>query len=67
MIERDVATIRNDAIDELDFARFERQGRVSLVELLLGGLVECGKLLFEDIIFVNCDNAKSPAGASKIL
>ena len=67
MVERHVATVGNDAIDELDLAWLERQRPITLVERLYRGLGQFGDHLVEDVVFVNGDGAKPPAGATEIL
>ena len=67
VIERDVAAVGDDPIDELDAPRLERQRRVALVERLRNRVGMGGNLLVEDVVLVQGDDAQAPAGAAEIL
>ena len=67
VIERDVAAVGDDPIDELDRPRLERQRRVALVERLRDVVRKRGNRLVEDVVLVQGDDAQPPAGAAEVL
>src|SRR4051794_10006339 len=67
MIEGDVATIRNDAIDKLELARLEHQGAVPFVESAQLRVRKLGKHPIVDVVLVDRDNPEPPPRATKIL
>ena len=52
VVERHIAAVGDDAIDELELARFERQCAIALVERLNVGIRQFGDHLVEDVVFV---------------
>ena len=67
VVERHVAAVGDDAVDELHLARLERQRAVALVERLHVGVRQLGDHLVEDVVLVDCDDAEPPAGAAEVL
>ena len=67
VIETDVAAVGDDAIDELELARLERDRAVALVQRLHMLVRQLGDHLVEDVVLVDRDDAQPPAGAAEIL
>src|SRR5262245_28671831 len=66
MIEADVAAVRNDPVDELELARFERYRAISLVKSLDMLVGKLGDHLVEHIVFMDRDHPEPPAGGAEI-
>lgn len=67
MVERHVAAVGDDPVDELDVARRRGQRDVALLEDLLDVLGMRLDLLVEDVVGGDRDHAGPPAGAAEIL
>ena len=67
MIQRDVAAVGDDAVDEGELARLEGEPAVALVQQLLDRLGVVGDHLVEDVVLVDGDRAQAPAGAAEVL
>ena len=67
VVERHVAAVGDDAIDELDLARLERERAVALVQRFHVGVRQLGDHLVEDVVLVDRDDAEPPAGAAEVL
>ncbi len=67
VIERDVAAVGNDAVDESELARLEGEPAVALVQLFLNRLGMRRDHLVEDVVLVNRDGSEPPPGAAEVL
>ncbi len=67
VVQRHVATVGDDAVDEAQLARLEHQRAVALVELLQHRFGVTRDQLIEQVVFMQRDHAESPAGAAKVL
>src|SRR5438094_10520880 len=67
VIERDVAAVGYDAVDEGEVARLEGEPAVALVEQFLDRLGMRGDHLVEDVVLVYRDRSESPSGAAEVL
>ena len=66
MIETDVATVRNDAVDELELARFKRYRPISLVESLDMLVGQPCDHPVEHVVFMDRDHTEPPSGRSEV-
>src|SRR5207248_4209247 len=67
VVQRDVAAVRYDAVDERELARLERERAITLVQFLLYGLGMLRDYFVENIVFVDRDGAQPPSGAAEVL
>ncbi len=67
VIERDVAAVGNDAVDEGELARLEGEPAVALVQQFLDRLGMRGDHLVEDVVLVDRDRSEPPPGAAEVL
>src|SRR5437660_7015901 len=66
VVQRDVAAVRYDAVDEGELTRLERERAITLVQLLLYGLGMLRDYFVENIVLVDRDGTQAPAGAAEI-
>src|SRR6266550_6825807 len=66
VVQRDVAAVRHDSVDERELARLERERAIALVQQLLDALGMPGDYFVENIVLVDRDGTQAPAGAAEI-
>ena len=66
VIERYVAAVGHDAVDEGEVARLEGEPAVALVEQFLDRLGMRGDHLVEDVVLVDRDRSEPPPGAAEV-
>src|SRR5438552_5857746 len=67
VIERDVAAVGNDAVDEGELARLQREPAVALVQQFLNRFgMRCNHLV-KNVVLVDRDRSQPPPGAAEIL
>ena len=66
MVEADVPAVGDDAVDELQLARFKHDRGVPLVERRHVFVRQLPDHLVEDVVLVDGDDPKTPAGAAEI-
>src|SRR5205807_5871301 len=67
VIERDVAAVCNDAVDESELPWLESEPAVALVQQFLSWLGMRGDHLVKDVVLVDRDRSEPPPGAAKVL
>ena len=67
VVQRHVAAVGDDAVDELDLARVRRHRLVARVGQLLHRLGLGADHLVEDVVLRDGDDAEPPAGAAEVL
>ena len=66
MIERDVAAVCNDSVDESELARLKGEPAVALVQQFLDRLGMRGDHLVEDVVLVDRDRSEPPPGTAEV-
>ncbi len=67
MIQRDIAAVGDDAVDESDLARLECESAVALIQQLLDGLGMLRDHFVEDVVLVDGNRPQAPTGAAEVL